>query len=319
MKTSRHAFVLAALLFSCARHLEVSVVKPPELDLRGVQHLLIGELQGPGARELQRDLWAALQPAGPSLLSPEAVRAALSERGLDAALSIDETLLPLLHESFPAAALLVGRVDTYHTDQAIETRQELDYDELGILRTYDQTRRRVWVNVEITFQLFDCRAGRVVALRVAKSKIDAVTDETRTLHTAFSKISEPPKIDERVLFAKARQQVVSAAVRAIAPHAEIEQATLYTQPGLPGLAEGVALARQRRWPDAIERFSSLAAEHPQNPKVFYNLGVAYKYNDQPREALAAFRRAFELSPLERYQREVKRCQTLVEEARGEES
>jgi hypothetical protein len=37
MKAS-HCAMLVALLFSCARHFEVSVVKPPELDISQIQH-----------------------------------------------------------------------------------------------------------------------------------------------------------------------------------------------------------------------------------------------------------------------------------------
>lgn len=313
MKTNHCVFVITALLFSCARHFEVSVVKPPELDISKVQHLLIGELQGFGAKEVQRDLQRALRSSGTSLLFPDAVRAVLEERGLNGEVSIDQTLLPLLQQNFQASALLVGRVDVYEAEQAIETRQELDYDEIGILRTYNLTRRHVWVNVEVTFQLFDCQSGRLVALRVAKSKIEAATDETRYRSAEVAIVPEPPRLDEQLLFAKARQQVISAAVHAVAPHVEVEQVTLYAQPSLPDLARGIAFARQSRWGSAVELFASAAEAEPLNHKVFYNLGVAYKYNNQPKEALAAFRRALQLNPSERYQQEIRRCQKLLAE------
>jgi tetratricopeptide (TPR) repeat protein len=266
-------------------------------------------MQGVGAREVQRDLLAALQSSGPSLLFPDVVHAALEAKGLTGEASIDQTLLPILAQNFQNSVLLMGRVDLYRVEQAMETRQELDYDEFGILRTYHLTRRHVWVNVEVTFQLFDCQSGRMVALRVAKSKIEAATDETRYLNTTTP--PELPKLDERVLFAKARQQAISPAVHAIAPHVEIEQVMLYAQPKLPVLMKGIALARQNQWRSAVELFASVAEEQPQNHKVFYNLGVAYKYNGQLREALMAFRKAIELKPSEKYEKEIKRCQTLL--------
>jgi tetratricopeptide (TPR) repeat protein len=304
-------FVIVTLLFSCVRRLEVSVVKPAEIDISKVQHLIIGDIQGTGATEVQQDLQVALQTTTPSLLLPEAVRAVLQNNGLNEGASIDQTLLLILKQNFRAAVLLLGRVDKYQADQAIETRQELDYDDMGILRTYQLTRRHVWVNVEATFQLFDCQSGRIVALRVAKSKVEARTDETRYLTTELSLIPEPLKIDEQILFAKARQQVISAAVYALAPHTEIEQVMLYTQPKLPAMAKGVALAKQSKWENAVTLFASITKEHPQNHKAFYNLGIAYKYNNQLTEALVAFRRAFQLKSSQRYEQEIKRCQSLL--------
>jgi tetratricopeptide (TPR) repeat protein len=306
--------VVIVFLFCCARRFEVSTVKPPELDISGVRHLIIGELYGTGAKDVQSDLQTALRASGSSLLFPDAVRSALESKGLREEVSIDQTLLPLLHQNFQASALLVGHIDKYQVDQAIETRQELDYDEIGILRTYNLTRRHVWVQVEATFQLFDCQSGRVVALRIAKSKIEAATDETRYINSKLEAPPIPPKIDERVLFAKARQQVVSAAVHAVAPHIEIEKVTLYTQTRQPDMAKGISLAKQNQWDAAVELFSSVAKEEPDNDKAFYNLGVAYKYNNQPKEALKALQKAHKLKPSEKYQQEIKRCQKLLEES-----
>lgn len=312
--TRKQVVWVVFLVVSCARRFEVDVLRPPELDVSRVKTLIVGELQGKGAKEVQRDLAGALDSSTDAmLLLPDTVRQMLQPKGLPEETAIDQRLLPILRQNFNGAALLIGDVEQYRVEQSVEMREERDYDELGMLRSYQLIKRRVWVTVEATFQIIDCQSGRVVALRGAKSLIETSTDETRYDPRQTTKPPEPPYIDERILFAKARQQVISTIVNAVSPHMETTEVTLYTELTTPKLSRGVSLAKEGLWAQAAEIFAEIAQEEPKSDKALFNAGVAYAQIGKPEKALPYLQRAYQLNPSERYQQEIARCKKLLEQ------
>ena len=61
-------------------------------------------------------------------------------------------------------------------------------------------------------------------------------------------------------------------------------------------AYGSQMARRGFWREALFRYEKAAAQHPDSAEIQNNLGVAYESVGETSRALAAYKRALELSP-----------------------
>lgn len=95
-------------------------------------------------------------------------------------------------------------------------------------------------------------------------------------------------------------RALAAAGRGAEAIGEFEAAAAATDP-LPAWAYhewGLALAGQRRFGEAVERFRDALEREPDNPQGLFHLGLALEAVGRYGEAVAAYRRAMELEPNE---------------------
>lgn len=308
-------WLLPVLLASCStRHFQVSYLRPAALNLKGSQKIALGGITGKGAAALEPEIFQAIFETGRfSVLSSAQTRKLLQENSLvEASFSSNYPRNNL--SALGDATLLLGEITAYDREQVIEEREERDYDLNGLLRVYHVRQRRVWVTIEAWFQLIDCQTGEVVALRLFRSKVEAKSDEARYLPRRVS--SSPPAVpylDERLLFAKAREQIVNELMKLLVPYQDTADVYLYAERKIPALAQGVRFARMGDWVAAKEHFEEALAEHPESDKAMYNLGVAYEYLGEFNKAIPLFRKAYQKKPIAQYQRELVHCKRLREE------
>jgi tetratricopeptide (TPR) repeat protein len=87
--------------------------------------------------------------------------------------------------------------------------------------------------------------------------------------------------------AKVRGEVIDAFIYELYPHEEYYKAKFYKDSDMPELQDGIAHATIGRWDEAIDLFHKAAEKYPNHEnvhKAYYNLGIAYKWNNMFAEA-----------------------------------
>lgn len=105
------------------------------------------------------------------------------------------------------------------------------------------------------------------------------------------------------LFEAVTDEVLHQFISATKERKETAVVSFFTDSRFPEIANGIRAAKQGKWSDAITIFRSVtqrSVEQDGADKHWFNLGIAYQYALQFRDALACFERARELNASKRY-------------------
>ena len=140
--------------------------------------------------------------------------------------------------------------------------------------------------VSVRFAMDDVATGRTIAA-VVLTKADRVTDGS-------------PGTADRTVRRLLRRCSVEF-VRLIGPRSVDFLVVLDTSDATI-ISRGNALAREKRYAEALECYTAALAEAPGDVAAAFNAGVMYEQQRRCIEALAMYDRAFALVPLEKYDR-----------------
>ena len=108
-----------------------------------------------------------------------------------------------------------------------------------------------------------------------------------------------------------REQTIKDLVASLVAHSAVRRVELFKDGDLPELEEGIALVAKENFPDAIARFQTATEKHERHKnvyKAYFNLGIAFEYNEQFEKALASLNYAQQLHPSELFKQEIAFCE-----------
>jgi len=107
--------------------------------------------------------------------------------------------------------------------------------------------------------------------------------------------------------ARIRGEVIDAFMYELYPHEEFYKAKFYKDSDMPELQDGIAHANIGRWEEAIDIFYKVAEKYPNHEnvhKAYYNLGIAYKWQNMFVEARENLEKAYLLKNSSEYYNEI---------------
>ncbi len=293
---------IAILLVSCgpATHVTLSIKRPAEIHLEGIDNLAIAEIKGRGEGKLAT--LGDLLRIGAGGESKRAGKERLVAELRTALVASERFRLLSLHAQLDSTArqrtaAIYGEIVRYDYDEDLDWKDEKRTNKkTKVTRTVRKFTRTGTVDVGITLRVLDLTTSRILAERHFRD---------RNSTTNKSEDTKPNAIRSGPLFDRARAKIVRNFVRMISPYVEFVRVSFETDKEIPELAQGYALAKVNDWDGAIDIFRSVVATQPHSPKIHtahYNLGLSYMYTDRFDEARSSFRNALLGKSSDKYER-----------------
>lgn len=289
-------------LSSCAPSLLVPVQRPAEINLRGINKIAMGEIQGNGGQEIADLLTSKLFESGKfEVLERANLEKMMKEHQISLGGAIDEQTAAKIGKLVGAATLVFGNVSMYKYDLKT-TYSDWKDRQGGFHRTYTKTGT---AKVTATLKVVGLETGKILAVKT-------ITKEAAGKTTANDGQPEDP--DRDAAMDAARNAVVATFIKMIAPYSEYVTVTFApTDKNLPELERGVNLAKAGRWSDAIEQFKAATQKNPTHAGAWWDLGLAYEYTYDFDKAEAAFNEAYKIKPDQTYLDEINNVKRLKAE------
>lgn len=261
--------IIVKILSGCATQgIPVNVKRPAEVDLGKVQRIAVGRFTGRGGEDIGEDLTQELTNSNQfKVIDRNKVERLIKESRLAANGLVDQETAVELGKLIGVAAFVDGRVSTYDHQEKTDSYTWKDKKN----KSYRSYTREGTVTVEVAFNVVDLETGQVL---LSKKISKRNTDRTSNIN------GNAPRIDYVPLYLATRRAVVNEFMKSIAPYEETVNVQILTEEGIPELERGLAFVKINEWHKAINIFKQAAFKHPDNAKVLYNLGVAYKYTYQ---------------------------------------
>ena len=88
---------------------------------------------------------------------------------------------------------------------------------------------------------------------------------------------------------------------------------LFVEPGKGAIDLGRKYAENGLWPEARETWKQAVQEMPNEPSLYYNLGVAFEIDGQYDEAEVMYKKAMSLKQKQRYMQAISRIRDARED------
>jgi tetratricopeptide (TPR) repeat protein len=272
------------------------VTRPAEIDLSGISRIAFGDITGIGSGEFAGELSAALFSTGRfEILDRQHLAQMLREHQIGASGLMDPQTVAELGRLVGSAALVFGQVTEHRFNETSEVGDPFTDKQGRTHRTYSRTGV---ARVAITLQITDITSGRVVAIKQLSAEAEKSVSKTD---------AQPPQIDPSPYLAAARAKCVAAFVRAVAPTSVREDIAFEKDDKLPGTERAIAFAQGGDLARAAAIFQEVASQNPANARAHYNLGLVQLCLGQHDDAIASLDRAFGMTALQKYGRELARA------------
>lgn len=294
--------VFLPLLIGCAaKTFNARITRPAEVNLKGYSKIAIGEITGKGGTEVSEDLTQALFESGRfEVLDRQHLARIMQEHKLGVSDVVDASTAAQLGKFIGTAALVFGRVSVYKYDE------ELSHDDWMSKegKSHRDYTRKGTASVTANLQVVDVETGRILAIK----KLDSEYYSTKNTRDKL-----PESIDPDPLFASARRSIARKFMKMIAPYQEMVKVTLLKSKEVPSLEKGIAFAKRGDWEEALKVFEEASKSNPDDSKVWFDLGVAYEFVGEFRQAELALKKACDIEPKGKYMDELDRCKKRAAE------
>ena len=295
-------FFIALLFSGCGTsYLTVMVQEPAEINLNNFKKIAIGETTGQHADDVADELTSSLVQNGRfEVLDRANLNQVLQEYHLTLSGLVDQQSAAKLGQLIGAAALVFARVADYKYNESIY-RGDPWKDKKG--NTHQTIQRTGVGTVTVDFKITDLTTGRILIS-------PNITQEATAYTSADNQY--PPDIDRESLLAAARTKVISRFMAMIAPHWVDVRVALLSDSDIPELSRGIDYAKQGAWDQAIANFSNGIKNHQGNEnlhKAYFDLGVAYEYTNDFKDALEMLNKAYSFKPDDLYANEIRNCKS----------
>jgi len=289
MKYSRHSIysliviimLLMLVVTGCAtRKAFVHITRPAEINLKGIKRIAVGKINGDIGQRLADLITIALfESARFEVVDRKNIDKIIREYQLNIGGITDENAAVQMGKVLGVSVLILGnssmnyKVNTW-------TRDEHDYE--GYTHTVYYLKQIA--KIDTVFRILDLTTGKIL---VARAIIKEATNED------FSRNGRPQGTDKDILIKNALDKTANSFMRIIAPYSyrvEIEFARSKSSEG----KSGINFAKAGLWKDALKQFKLAAKKTPNNSGAWYNLGLAYEYNNIFDKAIEAFKKSNEL-------------------------
>lgn len=297
---------------------QVPVMRPAEINLRGKSELVIGELQGPSNEKMTMLLKNAISDSGRfKLVNRTHLDQILAELALSQSDLADTDNQKKLGKLMSGSIMLVGTIERSDYEENVDVRdetctkrenkKEVKYPCVRHTRTGN-------AQVAVGFDVIDIETAENLKAKRLTCTRSSTTQEYD---------NDPPRIDGEQLLESCHAQVVAEFMKAIAPWQDYVSAPFQKDSDVPMLELGISYAQRGEWKDAIQKFREgvefagsqpgLAAETV--AKAHWDLGLAYEYTFQFDEAEAEVKKAYDMSGNDDYLSELNNIKRLREERR----
>jgi len=330
MRTSLLSAVFATMLLmsaSCAPPVaKIRVLKPPDVDISGVQRIAVADFQGPAGagQRLSGVLASRLVETGCfKVLERRKLKDLLDEHKLSMLGIVDESTASSVGRMLGVDGLIFGEVTAFKVEE--ETGVEKVEKEIGTgkyrivekkniftgkkRKVREEIKKRVLVDqrykilkgiVSANFRIVDVETGELLAAR-------SISSDFNMKAGGPDEIARMPSSEE--ILSKLTDEVVRKFVGQITPHYVIVKRRF--QKG--GDRRGIKYARSGLWKEAEEVFRSVVESSPNSAAAHYNLGIAYEAQGRLLDAEAEYKRAVELEPEEVYIKTLRHVRQILEE------
>ncbi|MDO9463681.1 MAG: DUF6340 family protein [bacterium] len=291
MKYSRHSIyivmLLALVVTGCAtRKAFVSTTRLAEINLKGIKRIAVDKINGNIGQRLADLITVALFKSDRfEVVDRENTNKIIKEYQLNIGGVIDENTAVQMGKVLGVSALVCGN-SLIDYDTNTWTKDE-EYRSSG---GYDYTRTKYYLKqiakIEATFRIIDLTTGKLLVAKL-------ITEEAS--HSDSSYDGWPQGIDKDILIKNALDKTANSFMRIIAPYnyrVGIEFARSKSSEG----KSGINFAKAGLWNDALKQFELAAKKTPNDSRAWYNLGLAYEYNNIFDKAIEAFKKSNELKP-----------------------
>lgn len=295
-------FLLAAT--GCKPRVDITYIKPAQVDLKGVKRLAVGGVLGPATRApeailIKEDLESAIQSSGRfELVDRQLTVDSLTRVGFVYNALFDETSASKLAKTIPDSVLVFAIITDYQEGSRVDTAS-------------DGTKYRTnFVDIYGQFQMIESETGRLIATkRLRGYASEQIQLSSSLLLNAVNTVSAYQQIH-----IEARAQIASEFIKMIAPYPATD--TVKLAKGAPESKMGARYIAANNWEEAIRTLEGALAQYPDDHKIMYNLGVAYQYTYQFDKAIPMLEKAYASSGKRMYARQLESCRQLqAEQAR----
>jgi tetratricopeptide (TPR) repeat protein len=290
------------ILGCAATSVFVPVTRPAEVNLRGINRIVVGEITGKGGQSIADLLTSRLFESGKfEVLERAQLDRIMREHALNLTGAVDERTAAEVGKLIGATTLISGNVSNYKYDLKT-TYSDWKTLEGKQFRTWTKTGT---ARVAATFKVIGLHTGKILA---------AKTISREAVRTASADDKLPPDPDSDAAMNEAVGAVVGVFIKMIAPYRDYVKIVFApTDKNLPELEQGINFAKLGRWGDAVEQFKLAIQKNPTHDGAWYNLGLAYEYSYMFREAEEAFIEANKIKPCEKCLQEINNVRRLAAE------
>jgi len=294
-------FVFVMAFFTgCAPSARIPVLKPAEINLRGLDKIAVGNISG-NIGPLVGDLLTSrlFESDKFTVVDRQNLDRIMSEHRLNLSGTVDPDTASEMGKLTGAACLITGNSQMNYefkrwTGKAWKDKQGKWHRLYNVKGT---------ANVKSTLKVIDLTTGQIMAVK-SISKSDSASD--------WQDNQWPQNPDKDSLVSSAVDSMMDTFMKMIAPYTVYVQVT-FEKSDLPESEAGVTFAKQGLWKDALIQFKAAKDAVPSEPGLWYNLGLAYEYNFKYRHAIEAFKEAIKIEPSKKYFTEISNVKRLQAE------
>lgn len=288
--------------FGCTSTTKVAVMKPAEINLKGVNKIVIGDISGNSGQDLANALTSELFNSNKyEVLDRANLNQVMAEHRLSASGLMNEDTAVKLGNIIGASALITGNSNT--KIERGSYRGDGWRDRYG---KYHQTfYKQAKAKAKAALKLIDLKTGKILAV---KNLSDEKYDENRETD------AWPPSPDSDILREKAINTLVFEFMKAIAPYKAYVNVS-FGSPATPSGENGIKLAQNGLWDDALNAFQAEVNSKPDNADSHYNLGLAYQYTYDFDNALACFNKCNRIKVDNKYIQAIKSVEHMRSDQR----
>ena len=306
--------IVCVFFFGCSTvGVEVSVLRPAEINLKGKKELVIGEISGQQAKKMNAYVKQKAVNSGYfKVIDRKHLDEVMAELKLSTSDLVDSGSRIKLGKLMTGSVLIMGNIldYSYREERTKKTHEctKLVNNKLYKYKCISYYRKGTAV-VRASFDVIDIETGETLRSKTLESKRYKSTRATD---------KQAPKIDRNLLLDTCMQKIASKLMRSIAPWEEVVTANFKKNGDLPMMEVGISYAQAGLWDDALEQFKSAVDVADTNPDIspkvaalaHWNLGLAYEYTGQFDEAETSIKKAFAISTDADYLQELQNIEKL---------
>ena len=309
--------LICLFLLGCSTvGVKVPVMRPAEINLKGKNELVVGQISGRKAEKMTAYIkQKALDSGYFKVIDRNHLDRVMAELKLSTSDLVDNNSRKKLGKLMTGSVLILGNILDYNYTENMsrktrECTKTVDNKEYKYKCT--QYFRKGSAVVRASFDIVDIETGETLRSKALESRQYGAT---RAIN------ERPARIDSNLLLDTCMKKVASNLIRAIAPWKDVVTANFKKDGDLPMMEAGINYAQAGLWNDALLQFKSAVEMADTNPDIspkvaalaYWNLGLAYEYTAQFEDAETSIKKAYALSSDADYLRELKNIEKLKSE------
>jgi tetratricopeptide (TPR) repeat protein len=301
--------ILLLLFVGCgSKSVYVNRTVPPEIDLKGIEVLAVGELKGPAAAEAEAELISMLfDTKAFRIVDRTHLNRILQEQALHQTGAVDEKTALQLGKLLGPAVMIFGQVseNSYREYTRSEEVKSTKEGVEEVTTKYTKVGKGLF---QINIRLLSLVTGEILAVRT-------FTAEDSIVRQVSGPRSPGPSRSQ--VLTNARLKALRGFIPMVAPTQVRERAVFLTDSDMPELERGVqSIQGIGDWNQAERLFKQAINNNKGNSKIkvdkaWYNLGLVYMHTHRYNEATHAFKQAYALNSHKRYAGQINRIPTLA--------